>query len=343
MTIDAVIQNVTNLVVATGVDSTMYTPPSGYYLEPMIGSDSQPAQTGYVYTSGAGGSLGTYSVPPPTTYQLQSECIIQVNGLITTLSCGSYTINPQDEDKFNWGEILRKMEDENTTDNRVIVDVTGNSQTVTNSQLFTTYVAYADLLQLCANVTQSVYADIASLTTTTYAQVDSSVATYAAAVTARTKLTSMRSLMSTLSSSLSSLAATVPPAQVNSDWSATSGVANILNKPSIMTVFNGTTAISNPKLFTASATVSGGVATFYLTANGTSSGTALFPNGPITPSLNYFVNDATASYQMSAVWSNSNKTLTVTTNKLGTANILTGILGQVAANGAVVNITVLGS
>lgn len=132
-------------------------------------------------------------------------------------------------------------------------------------------------------------------------------------------------------------------AQVNSDWSASSGAAQILNKPSLMTVYNGTTLVSNPKVFIGSATVASGVAVFQLTADGTSTGAALFPNGPIQSSLNYWVNDATASYQVGAVWSNSNKTLTLTANKLGTANILTGLLGQLAANGAVVNVTVLGS
>lgn len=167
--------------------------------------------------------------------------------------------------------------------------------------------------------------------------------------------------------------------QVSSDWTAASGVTKILNKPSLsavatsgaysdlsgkpslatvatsgsyndltskpslMTLYSGTSLVSNPKVFTAAATVSSGVAVFQLTADGTSTGAALFPNGPLTSSLNYFVNDATASYQTSAAWTNSNKTLTITANKLTTSNILTGILGQASANSAVVNITVLGS
>lgn len=125
---------------------------------------------------------------------------------------------------------------------------------------------------------------------------------------------------------------------------ATSGsYIDLTNKPSVDKVYSGTALKSNPVLYCNSATVASGIAVFYLTADGTSTGTALFPNGPITTSLNCFVSDSAASYQMAGVWSNSNKTLTVTTNKLGTANILTGILGQAAGNGAVVNVQVWGN
>lgn len=91
-----------------------------------------------------------------------------------------------------------------------------------------------------------------------------------------------------------------------------------------------------------STTIASGVAVFHLTDTGLSGGNALFPNGVIQDSVNAFVSDATASYQMSYVFSNSNKTVTVTANKLTTSNILTGILGQAAANGAVVKLSVFG-
>lgn len=90
-----------------------------------------------------------------------------------------------------------------------------------------------------------------------------------------------------------------------------------------------------------SVTVASGVAVFNLTADGLSTGTALFSE-PYTDSVQVSVNDALASYQFSWAFSNSNKTLTVTTNKLTTSNILTGILGQSAANGAVVKLAVEG-
>lgn len=104
----------------------------------------------------------------------------------------------------------------------------------------------------------------------------------------------------------------------------------------------GTTTRANPIPVAKSATVASGVAVYQLTTDGLSTGTSLFPNGVIKDSLNLFVNDATSSYQMSYVFSNSDKTVTVTANKLSTANILTGVLGQTAANGAVVKLTIVG-
>lgn len=104
--------------------------------------------------------------------------------------------------------------------------------------------------------------------------------------------------------------------------------------------YEGTTQRTNAFPIFKSATVSSGTAVLNLTADGTSGGTALCTNGVIQDSVGLTVNDATASYQMAYAFSNSNKTLTVTTNKLTTANILTGILGQSAANGSVVKLTV---
>lgn len=106
--------------------------------------------------------------------------------------------------------------------------------------------------------------------------------------------------------------------------------------------YEGTTLRSNSFPIFKTATVASGVAVFYLTTDGTSSGTALFSNGIIQSSIQLIVNDASASYQYGWALTNGNKTLTVTTNKLSTANILTGVLGQSAANGSVVNLTVYG-
>lgn len=156
---------------------------------------------------------------------------------------------------------------------------------------------------------------------------------------------------------------TIPAAQVNSDWNALSGSAQILNKPSLATVavsgnysdlsgkptipaaqqaYEGTTLRTNSFPVFMDASVSSGTAVFNLTTNGISTGTAIFPNGVIQDSLNLFVSDATAAYQMSSVFSNSNKTITVTANKLTTASLLTGILGQAPANGAVVKLQIWG-
>lgn len=108
-------------------------------------------------------------------------------------------------------------------------------------------------------------------------------------------------------------------------------------------IVSGTTTKSGAYFAVKSAAVSSGTVTFHFTNDGTSTGTALFPNGPDLDTLQLAVNDATASYQMGWTWSNSNKTVTVTTNKLTTANILTGLLGQAAANGAVVKASVWGN
>lgn len=104
--------------------------------------------------------------------------------------------------------------------------------------------------------------------------------------------------------------------------------------------YEGTTQRVNSFPIFKSATVASGVAVFNLTADGTSGGTALCTNGVIQDSVNANANDATASYQWSYAFSNSNKTVTITVNKLTTANILTGLLGQSAANGAIVKMSV---
>lgn len=109
------------------------------------------------------------------------------------------------------------------------------------------------------------------------------------------------------------------------------------------TFYAGTMIKANPVFYAASGIVASGVIAFNLTTDGTSGGASIFPNGINTDSINLIVNDATAAYQMSYSLTNSNKTLTVTANKLTTANILSGILGQSAANGAVVKLTCAGN
>lgn len=104
--------------------------------------------------------------------------------------------------------------------------------------------------------------------------------------------------------------------------------------------YEGTTQRTGSFPIFKSVTVGSGVAVFYLTADNTSGWTTLCTNGVIQDSVNVTVSDSTASYQASWAWTNSNKTLTVTTNKLTTANILTGVLGQAAANGSVMKLSV---
>lgn len=129
------------------------------------------------------------------------------------------------------------------------------------------------------------------------------------------------------------------PSLFNGDYN------NLTNKPTIPDAekcYENTTLRQPSFPIFKTGIVSSGVIVFHLTNDGLSSGTALFPNGIIESSINIFVSDAAASYQMSYALTNSNKTITITANKLGTANILTGILGQVQANGALVKLSIWG-
>lgn len=138
---------------------------------------------------------------------------------------------------------------------------------------------------------------------------------------------------------------TIPAAQVQSDWSqSNTGISDyVKNKPVLLTKgYEGTAARNNIYPAFKTATVSSGAVNIYLTDDNTSTGNAIFPNGIITSSVNFVLNDATAAYQIAWVFTNSNKTVAVTVNKLGTANLLTGILGQAAANGISINLSVWG-
>lgn len=143
-------------------------------------------------------------------------------------------------------------------------------------------------------------------------------------------MTGVTGLTSALSGKISNLTGT------SAQYMRGDGVLDTM--PVIGKVFEGTTQRVGYPIFK-SATVSSGTAVVYLTADGTSGGTTLCPNGVIADSVSPVVSDATASYQMSWAFTNSNKTLTVTANKLTTANILTGLLGQTQANGSVVKVT----
>lgn len=122
---------------------------------------------------------------------------------------------------------------------------------------------------------------------------------------------------------------------------ATSGAyTDLSGKPTLDISYEGTTQRTGSFPIFKSATVASGVAVVHLTTDGNSGGTALCTNGIIQDSVSPITNDALALYQMSWAFSNSNKTLTVTANKFTTANILSGVLGQAAANGSVVKVSV---
>lgn len=162
----------------------------------------------------------------------------------------------------------------------------------------------------------------------------------------------------------------IPSAQIQSDWDETNAASldYVKNKPSLAAVatsgayssltgvpsipvvqaYDGTTQRLGAFPVFGSASVATGVATFYLTADGTSTGTALFPNSVITNSVSVTPNDAISLYGFSWVFSNSNKTLTVTVNKSSATGVIAllgiNILGAPisAANGTTVKLTVWG-
>lgn len=96
------------------------------------------------------------------------------------------------------------------------------------------------------------------------------------------------------------------------------------------------------KEYCGSTTVSGGSAVFQLTTDGTSGGTAIFPNAVFKESANFWVDNASLQYQFGGyTLTNSNRTLTITVNQLG--SVLLGIIQFVtAANGVTVHLRIRG-
>lgn len=120
---------------------------------------------------------------------------------------------------------------------------------------------------------------------------------------------------------------------------ATSGVyADLSGKPSIGLAYEGTTQRTGVFPVFKSSSVSGTTVVFHLTADGTSGGTALCPNGVIADSIQLRAEEGTTPHAFSAVtMSNSNKTATITVSKLATVlGILT--LNQ-SATGSVIKMT----
>lgn len=142
-----------------------------------------------------------------------------------------------------------------------------------------------------------------------------------------------------------SLPGNAPGSDTATDLATLSSSVSTLT-PKVGKLVSGTTVKNSSFPILKSATVASGVAVFHLTSDGlvpSVTNTALFPTGPELDSVMLNVNDATASYQYGWAWTNSNKTLTATVNKLSTANIVTGVLGQVQANGAVCKLRVDGN
>lgn len=138
----------------------------------------------------------------------------------------------------------------------------------------------------------------------------------------------------TANSSDATLLARANHTGVQAESTVTNLTTDLANR---LTVYSNTTLRSNPVLITKSSTTSSGVATFYLTADNTSTGAALCPNGVETTATNLAVNDSTGMFTYSWAITNSNKTLTATVKAL---NLLALGLGN-PANGTTVNLAVV--
>lgn len=120
-------------------------------------------------------------------------------------------------------------------------------------------------------------------------------------------------------------------------------------KQNLIQVYDGTTLRLNPIWYINSATTNAsGVAVFQLTNDGTSTGTAIFPNGVLIKSVSPTPNDSTTFFGYSwGALTNSGKTLSITVTKSATPLLsLLGIniLGApiAAVSGVSVNVVVMG-
>lgn len=82
-------------------------------------------------------------------------------------------------------------------------------------------------------------------------------------------------------------------------------------------LFNGVSIVPNPITFTGAATTNAsGIATFYLTDDGTAAGNAIFPNSVIKSFMRAWVDDETVNYTFgSYTVSGDRKTLTIKATK----------------------------
>lgn len=166
-------------------------------------------------------------------------------------------------------------------------------------------------------------------------------------------------IYSTLAAAEADFLSVVPAATVttfNSIFGTSNTVGNIVTidtetqnaiNGSTFPVYNGSgAAIGGVGEYVNTVNVSGGAgnATFYLTHDGTATGTALFPNA--VDFVKAEISDNTKGYNYSYALTNSNRTLTVTANYFAPVTIL-GIsvllaTTTAAANGISVNILVKG-
>lgn len=126
----------------------------------------------------------------------------------------------------------------------------------------------------------------------------------------------------------------------NSVYQLNSGVWGVINN-TMQAYVNGT-KYANAFPYFSSATVTSGIATFYLTDNGLSTGNAVFPNNVFTQSINLITSDLSNTYQYGTFTVAANKkSIAINVNKLG---LSLGILVfTVAANGITVFLQITGN
>lgn len=157
------------------------------------------------------------------------------------------------------------------------------------------------------------------------------------------KITNLSSDLSTINSTLSSLSSIPSTVSANS---ASIGTLNAFktayaSSSPVSYYLNNVATTSPMKRLLFNGTTTGGVTTFYLTNDGTSSGTALCPIG--IDQVNVVANDPNNTLGIGWAMTNSNKTMTVTANarSFTTTTILgISVLGSsalaAAANGTAI-------
>lgn len=218
--------------------------------------------------------------------------------------------------------------------NRIIDGNTGINYIQSNCAGTATYTQTYPLPQVGVVGLAATFATKFDVPTGTTSQVVRGDGTLGTGVTLPITQSDVTGLTSSLSNSLSRANHTGSQAEST----VTNLTTDLSNR---VTAYSGSTQKANAKILSKHATASSGTVVFYLTDNELVGGNALCPNMVWEDSIQIYVNNAAASYQWSEAVTNSNKTLTVTINKLTTSNILTGILGQAAVNAEVVRLTVI--
>lgn len=241
--------------------------------------------------------------------------------------------------------------------------ITGSKTSAFISDFAAAVVAAAPVTSVAGKtgVVSIVAADMADFATTARATVLTGLSTVTA--TAITSADSLLTALGKLQAQVTSLSSSKYDASNPSGYVSTSGARSAISvtggaasynsstgvititTPPVIQAYEGTTQRVNAFPVFKSGTIATGIATVYFTTDNTSTGTAICPNGVIKDSVQAVVNDASALYPMGWAWSNSDKTLAITTNKATSTGVIAllgiNILGApvAAANGSVIKVT----